>query len=287
MTGRVALRAPVAAIAALALASAVAPGAVRAADAPTPPGSSAAEPRDAATLDRRFDEAARAFWAGDIRGAYDGWQALDAYDVGSPELLYNLGAAAYQLGRAGEARAWFERARRIDPHDGDLRANIAAVEQSLAAGDVVRVVRPGAAAGEGSFEWWYLLFTRVTPGQAAIAFLFLHALFFGVLVARRFMAAGAARTLLLWGNVPLVLSVVATGVLLGGAAYVAEAVDVSVAVGRATVVREGPADEAQPLFELPEGRLLLVTERQPGWRRVRLNDHLQGWVEQAHLMDVR
>ena len=244
-------------------------------------------PAGGATLQERYEQGARDYWAGDVAGAHEAWRSLSDYDLRSPGLFYALGNASFSLGRPGEARAWYERARLLDPHDGDVRANLAAVEENLASSNVVRVVRRGVAAGEGSFEWWYMLFTRFTPWQLAILLLVFHSLFFGALIARRFMDAGPARTLLGWGNIPVFFATATLAGLLAGAAYVDQRMDVAVAVRGPTPVREGPTPEAAVLFELPEGQLLWLTEEQTGWRRARVNDDLQGWVAEAHLMGGR
>ncbi len=244
-------------------------------------------PPGGVTLQERYEQGARDYWAGDAAAAHESWRRLADYDLRSPGLFYALGNASFSQGRLGEARAWYERARVLDPHDGDVRANLAAVEDTLEASNVVRVVRRGMAAGEGSFEWWYLLFTRFTPWQLAILLLVFHSLFFGALIARRFMDAGPTRTLLGWGNVPVFFAAATLAGLLAGSAYVDQRMEVAVALREPTPVREGPTPEAAVLFELPEGQLLWLTEDQAGWRRARVNDDLQGWVDKGHLMGSR
>ncbi len=239
------------------------------------------------TLQDRYDEGARRYWAGEVHKAYDTWEELTEYDLRSPGLFYALGNASYRLGRPGEARAWYERALLLAPHDGDVRANLQTVGDVLQQGAVVRVIRRGAAAGEGSFEWWYHLFTRLTPGQLAVLFLLFHWLFFGVLVARRWMAPGVQRALLTWGNVPVLIAALSAGILLSGAAYVDSSVDVAVVTASPTPMREGPTREAAVLFELPEGQLVRLSEGQDGWRRARMNDDLQGWIAVRNLMGAR
>lgn len=239
------------------------------------------------TLQERYEAGARAYWAGDTATAYATWQELQAYDLRSSGLLYALGNAAYRLGRMGEAKAWFERARRLSPHDGDVLANLDAVDEALAGANVVRVVKVGTAAGEGTFEWWYRLFTRLTPGQLAVLFLLFHLLFFGALLARRWMERGMARRLLLVGNIPVFIAAGVLGTLLAGAAYVHRDVEVAVAIEGPTPVRDGPTPDSAVLFEVPEGQLLRLSDRTGPWRRAKVNDDLQGWVDMAHLMGVQ
>ena len=240
-----------------------------------------------ATLDDRFKTASEHYWAGRYGQAYEGWRALADYGIGDADLFYDLGSAAFQLGRPGEALGWFERARRLDPHDGDLLANMEATEEALAGGKVVRVVEKGTAAGEGSFEWWYRLFTSATGTELAWFFGALHLLFFGLLIARRYMDRGPRRSLAGWAAVVALVGVVASEGLLVGHAYVHHRVGVGVVTGRPTAVRDGPTPEARVLFELPEGQLVRVLAAQDGYRHALVNPSLQGWVEDRQVMVVR
>jgi tetratricopeptide (TPR) repeat protein len=250
-------------------------------------GATAQTPNPGVTLQDRYEAGARAYWAGETDKAYRAWRDLAEYDLQSPGLFYALGNASFRLGRMGEAKSWYERSRRLSPHDGDVLANLAAVEDTLAGGNVVRVVRRGAAAGEGSFQWWYRLFTQLTANQLALLFLMFHGLFFSALLARRWMERGTARTLLTLGNLPVLVAAVALGALLAGAAHVERQVEVAVAVSSPTEVRDGPTPEATVVFELPEGQLVRLSDASGGWRRAKVNDDLQGWVKRTDLMGVQ
>ena len=240
-----------------------------------------------ATLAERFDAGTRHYWAGRYAEAYDAWRELAAYGIEDADLFYDLGSAAFQVGRPGEALAWYERSRRIDPHDGDVRANLAAAEAALAAGKVVHVVQKGTPAGEGSFESWYRLFTRVSPTLLAWLVVTCSVLLFGGLVLRRWLLAGLARSLVGWACLAGLLLGLAGGTALAGSAWVDARVRVAVTVGRPTPVRDGPTPEARVLFELPEGQLVRVVAAQDGYAHARVNAALQGWVARDDVLDVR
>jgi len=238
-------------------------------------------------LSERFEEGAKHYWAGRFPQAYETWRALADYDIEDPDLYYDLGNAAFQLGRAGEALAWYERARRLDPGDDDLLANLAAAAAALQADKVVRVVKKGTPAGEGSFEWWYRLFTRLSPLLLVWLTGLCNVLFFGLLVARRFHERSLRRALLGWAGLVVLLLGLAAGTLLAGRAYVDARVHVGVTTGRPTAVRDGPTPEARVLFELPEGQLVRLLDTQDGFSHALVNPALQGWVADADVLDVR
>ena len=81
---------------------------------------------DGPTLDQRFQEGAKHYGAGRYDQAAEQWRTVVGYDITDGDLYYNLGNVSFQQGRPGEALAWYERARRLDPWDGDLQANMAA-----------------------------------------------------------------------------------------------------------------------------------------------------------------
>lgn len=57
-------------------------------------------------------------------------EAMDQGGV-SPSLLYNAGNAAAQAHEYGKAVLYYERGRRLDPSDGDLKANLAYVSSKV------------------------------------------------------------------------------------------------------------------------------------------------------------
>ena len=239
------------------------------------------------TLQARFDDGARHYWAGRYQESYDAWRGLVAYGIDDADLYYDLGNVSFQLGRRGEALAWYEKARRLSPHDDDLQANLAAAEEALAAVKVVHVVEKGTAAGEGSFESWYRLFTGVSPSLLAWLVGLCNLLVFGGLIARRLLSVGLARRLVGWACLVAVVLGLAGGTLLVGNAWIEASVRVAVTVGRPTPVLDGPTREARVLFELPEGQLVRWVATQEGYAHARVNAALQGWVDGDHLLEVR
>jgi tetratricopeptide (TPR) repeat protein len=239
------------------------------------------------TLRDQFDAGATHYWAGRHQQAYQTWREIESFGVVDADLYYDLGNAAYQMGRVGEALGWYERARRLDPHDGDLQANITAAELRLAASKVVSVVEKGTAAGEGSFESWYRLFTYFTGAELAGIFGFFWIGFFVLVLLLRRMELGTPRILLSWVSIAVLLIAIGWGALLVGSTRVADTMVVGVVTERSAQVRSGPTREGRALFELPEGQFVRILERQGQWRRALVNPSLQGWVASSDLMEVR
>jgi len=164
---------------------------------------------------------------------------------------------------------------------------MAAAEATLQAAKVVRVVEQGTPAGEGSFEWWYRLFTRFSPLLLVWLTGLCNALLFGLLVVRRYRERDLLRALSGWAAlVALVLGLLA-GTLVAGRAYVEAWVEVGVTTARPTVVRDGPTKQARVLFELPEGQLVRLLDGQDGFSHALVNRQLQGWVADGDVRSTR
>ena len=76
------------------------------------------------------------------------------------------------------------------------------------------------------------------------------------------------------------------GGLVVGRAYIERDVSVAVAIARPTPVRDGPTPESRVLFELPEGQFVRIVDTQGDYHRTMVNDSLQGWVMNPHLISV-
>lgn len=245
-----------------------------------------AEKGAASNLQERFDRGARDYWAERYERAYGSWARVASYGTLSADLFYNLGNAAFQLDRRGEALGWYERARRLSPHDDDLAANIRAARRALQAQNAVRVVAKGTAAGAGSFEWWYYLLTAFTAHELAWAFGIFYLLAFAALFSRRVLSAGNRRTLLSWAALTGFVMSAALGILLLGRDHIDAEVPVAVTTTRMATVRNGPTEEARVLFELPEGQLLRILDHQAGYTRAMVNPSLQGWILGKQLIEI-
>lgn len=69
-------------------------------------------------------EADSAYARGNFREALALWEAVGETQGISASLMFNMGNAAFQEGDFGHAMAWWQRARRLDPGNPEIEANI-------------------------------------------------------------------------------------------------------------------------------------------------------------------
>ena len=72
----------------------------------------------------QYNEANALYRAGDFAAARRMYLEVVDAGVEDARIYYNLGNACFKSGKLGEAILWYERARRLLPHDEDIEANL-------------------------------------------------------------------------------------------------------------------------------------------------------------------
>jgi len=220
------------------------------------------------SLDQQFEKATAAYEQGQYDRAVEGYR--DVLDAGyaSVALYYNLGNAYVRLDQLGQAIRYYEKARRLRPHDPKIQHNLEQARRKagvypdrLGQGpprDMTDVVRHWS-------PWMLLLVGGILFGA-------------GLIGAVRWTPSdprGIFRRLLGWGPVVLGLLLVAGAM---GASYVQSLDRRAVVVIEDGPLRLHPAAEATPDTTLPEGTMVEVHTRHAQWWQVRLADGTTGWI---------
>ena len=229
------------------------------------------KPVGAAESEQLFSDASAAFLSGDLARAAAAWQALLDEGVASPELETNLGTALLRSGKRGLAALHFERALLLDPGDDDARADLAELRRN----NVDRLEGEEEGGGEALYR-----FLAPLPGTAAAIALVACWSIAWLLVALRLFAPALGARLPLGTAAAVAFGLVAiSGALtLGGAAGHRIALHRGVIVAPAVPAREGPQPKAHSPFEVHEGTLVRVDDAENGYRRIKLQTGLAGWV---------
>lgn len=235
----------------------------------------AAAPAAAESPEAIFERGNDAYDAGRYAEAAEAYDTLLRYRIEDPRVEYNLGNAYFKLGHLGRAILHFERARRLDPVDGDIRTNL-----EFARTFCYDKVEP--AEVPAVLEWIVDVQDRVGPDRQAIALVVLLWLAGGALVwglAR----PGAWRARHGWS----------LAVLLILAAFVAgswwltwhrlEGRPTGVVLAEAVEVRAGPGASNPALFTVHEGLTIEVRDVRDDWVQVSLPNGLNGWLSRDAL----
>jgi tetratricopeptide (TPR) repeat protein len=214
-----------------------------------------------------------AFERSDYRGAIEQYRKIVDAGYESPDLLLNLGDAYYRAGRIGWAVHSFERGRRLDPNDPDLRANL---ELALRA-NRDRTDEPDESKFLSLLVRLQDRFPLNTSLWIASALWWVFALWMGARILGRVPRRADPLTVLLGA------------LLLGALSWTAiQTIEHrmrpdAVVVVEDAPVRSNPDAAATVEFTLHGGTLLRLGRMAPGFREVLFSDELHGWTDEGNL----
>lgn len=224
----------------------------------------AATPPSAADEAAALARAAQAYESGRLADALAEYAALAQRYPGDAAVAYNLGNTHWRLGKRGPAIRWYERARRLDPRDSDIRFNLRLARSSLS----------DEEAG------WGEAFDRVlTPGELrwiVVGLLWAICLTGGLALIREWPWARWRGTVT-FGVPALVVAAVWFGLRAHDLGRPWAVVGVPTAE-----VRSGPGDQFPVGYTAPEGQRALILNRRPGWVEIGIpSKSLKGWVTES------
>ncbi|HXV76655.1 MAG TPA: tetratricopeptide repeat protein [Candidatus Polarisedimenticolaceae bacterium] len=229
-----------------------------------------AAPAAADSPERIFERGNSAYDAGAYAEAADAYRTLLKYQILDPRLEYNLGNAEFRLGNLGRAILHYERARRLDPSDRDIQANLA-FARSLRLDRVPPAERPAAVA------WVVGIQDRLGPDPQAwtlVALLWL----LGAVVAWGLAERGRWSGGLGWCSATLALLIGLTSMSWYATHTRVEGQTTAVVVDEATEVLAGPGQNNATLATIHEGLDVEVWGERNEWIQVRLPNGVSGWV---------
>ena len=217
-----------------------------------------------------FEEANRSFETGDYAKAISGYRGLLTNGTESAAVWFNLGNAYFKDGQFGRGIHCYRQARRLEPRDPDIRANL-----QFARKEVAGAFAPETATWQSFFRY---LSPREWAGLTAIAGFVL----FGVLAIRERFAR--ERTALIWPVRLAVLFAVVCGVACPVDDSIWSDEDAAVVIVKKAEVRYGPLLDSKSAFQVKDGEELELLDSKDDWRQVRNTSGQAGWIEAGHIL---
>jgi len=214
------------------------------------------------------------------QSAYDAaeyQQAIQLYDQilrqgkESAQLHYNLGNAYFKADELGEAILHFEKAKKLNPRDGDIEHNLAIARVRVQD----RINPPDKSLFMQIFDG---LKYFLTINELATLVLLLVLLISMAFATRKIINRDNLQRLL--GNLLILLMLV---FLLLSPMLVARTYEVQKS-SRGIIVEEQVRAHAAPqqlsteIFEIHEGTKVVVDQQQNDWYHIRLMDGKEGWI---------
>ena len=222
------------------------------------------------TPEETFSRGNAAFEKGSYEEAAEAYRTVLRYGIRDGRADYNLGCAAFRLGRLGEAILHFERARRLDPTDPDIRGNLELARgrcyDRVEAQEVAAPIRIVRSLQDG-----------IGPDRQALALLVLVWLVAG-LVAWRSARPGGWNAAAGWALASLLLLLLVVGASWLLTRDRLEGAPLAVVLAPSVEVRAGPGENNAVLFIVHEGLALEIRAERQEWIQVSLPNGLNGWV---------
>jgi len=242
-------------------------------------GAAAPDARDARSPEQRVAEGNAAYTRGDYAAAAAAYE--DALASGADDAVahYNLGNARARQGELGHAVLAYLRALRLDPRNGDARANLAFVRAQMRDRGLQDATLPPVVAqlsgliGLVSLDEWSLLLLGLLWATAAVVALI--------------WVRGGAGDLLRRSLVALCVGVGLAGGIVGWRYWSERVREQAAIVVPEAEVRSGPAESFPVLFRVHDGLLLGVRGREDGWVRIGLGGEWVGWTQASAVEGVR
>ncbi len=221
-----------------------------------------------------FALAADAYVAKDFEKAATIYKELETSGIVSSALYYNLGTCLAKLGKTGEAVAYLERARRFNPRDADIHANLEMVSPRRSWQEPFVLVRPFVTVRDylSTREWlWGLTIV--------------HCLSMAVGVWLVWQRKGAR-----WRRLVVGLVVPTYATVAGFAAWSYHAhygTPSVVVIAPETVIYSGPSTAFTRLLTVNEGEVLRAFPYpEPKWKRVVLPTGQPGFVAASDVKEI-
>jgi len=222
------------------------------------------------TPEQLFDRGNDAYENGEYEAAAEAYRSVLRYRVRDPIVEYNLGNAEFRLGNLGRSILHYERARRMDPTDPDIRVNLEHARSFCF--DRVEPSRNAAPV-----RWLLVAQDRLGPDRQAWLALVLF------WIAAAIVAAGLVRPAGWSAAHGWILSLVLVALLAGASSWYAthqrlEGQRLAVVMSDIVEVLAGPGHNNPALFTVHEGLTLEVRAEREEWLQVGLPNGLNGWV---------
>ncbi|MFH1189634.1 MAG: tetratricopeptide repeat protein [Candidatus Omnitrophota bacterium] len=218
-----------------------------------------------------FYAANQSYESRDYVKAAEGYIAVLDSGLESGSLYYNLGNSFLKMGKLGHAILCYERAKRMIPHDSDLKANLAYARS---------LVESASSAPEGNFILKAINAVFEPYSLRAVIFsatvLYIILLVIGAVFTVKPFLARRLRALPALVAALLVLNVTALA-----SRYLNERIlKHGVVIQKEVECKYEPIEKSTTYYKLREGERVLILNTRSGWRQIKRPDEKISWVKE-------
>ncbi len=194
-----------------------------------------------------------------------------AADYVSFELYFNAGNAAYRSGELGRSILFYERAKKVDPSDGDLRVNLAIANEKVK--DRIQEL-----PSLGVEDLWTVLTSSSRLSMWTGMAIVLNVIGFLLLSSWLWVSTPGARRAFFWSGVVLILLGVLGYGMSRATYHRIKASEEAVILEPKVEVKNSPNSNDTNAFVLHEGTKVNILQETDQWFEVRIANGNVGWM---------
>lgn len=224
-----------------------------------------------------FEEASLLYQAGKFEDALKKYQTLEE-DFSSFDLFYNLGNTYYKLNKTPDAILYYEKAKKINPSDEDLKTNLLIANQKVI--DKIDKLPTLAVAEIGNrflskstLDWW----------AWGSIILFLVAILLFILFLRN-KSNSKSRAPLLIGILLFFLAITSYFIGTQGASKLDHSKEAIIFTSKVDVLNQPNGD--QTAFVLHSGTKVNIRKNEGDWMEIKIDNGSVGWIKSTDCREI-
>ena len=226
-----------------------------------------------------FDKANTAYKKTNYEEAIKLYKQIEAQDVVSSTLFYNLGNCYYKINNVANTIYYYEKALLLNPLNKD-----AAINLEFAKRMTIDIIDELPKTFLQRFEVNYIQkFSYNQWAMISIICSFLTAIFFFLFYFSK--ASGKKRSYFLGSVLLFVLFIISTTTTYNQYNRTLSA-KIAIIFSPKTIVKSAPTDNAEEIFTLHEGTKVNVLDAVDNWKKIRLADGKVGWMLASDLKEI-
>jgi len=219
-----------------------------------------------------IEQANQAYSSTDYENAISLYESVISAGYESSALYFNLGNAYFKENNIPAAILYYEKARKMDPTDENIRFNL-----ELANSRIIDKMEPLPQFFLKA--WWISVRNIFTSDQWAKAGIFCFILLLFAAASFIITRSVTGRKISFWAGI-ILLVFVSLSLIFSLSSYNEYSRKSTAIIFTPTVtVKSSPSDSSVDLFVIHEGTKVSITDLVEGWSEVRLGNGSVGWIK--------
>ncbi|UCH13536.1 MAG: tetratricopeptide repeat protein [Bacteroidales bacterium] len=216
---------------------------------------------------------------GDFYHAIDVYEQIVDSGYEASELYFNLGNAYYKVNNIARAILNYERAKKLNPRDEDIKHNLTIANAHVV--DKIDIIP------EFFLKTWITGFTNITSSDTwAIISILSFILFLLLFLIYLFSGRIGIKKLSFWLGVLMFLISISSFYSSFKRKRFLTLMDSAIIITPTVTAKSSPAETGVDLFVIHEGSRVKVVDSIDVWNEIKLSDGKRGWVRKTDLTKI-